>query len=145
MTNADARLHALGRLGSAVSGRPILVLGAWIVLLLLTVTVSRLAGGTFSDNVDLPNTQSHTGAQLLTANEPTASGATGTVVFHVSSGSLADKSAAIEQSVAGLRSLPHVLSATDPLAAPASGQSAQLGVECDIFCRPTDRLFGGAV
>lgn len=119
MTKPAGRPHGLGRLGTVCSRRSVLVIGAWVLLLVATVAVSRAGGGTFSDNVDLPNTQSHTGAQLLTANEPAASGSTGTVVFHVAEGSLTDKSDAIQQSVRALRALPHVLSASDPLAGPS--------------------------
>jgi len=116
VTTAPPR-SALGRLGTGCARRPWLVLAAWLVALVVAVVANRALGGTFSDNVDLPHTQAHTGAQLLTANEPTAGGSTGSVVFHVRSGTLPAQSDAVERSVTNLKAMPHVLSASDPLAA----------------------------
>ena len=84
----------------------------------------HLAGGTFNDNVDLPGTQAYTGLQLLRANEPAAGGYAGRVVFHVASGSLRSDQSAIDETVTRLSGLPHVLSASNPLAGGSSALSA---------------------
>jgi putative drug exporter of the RND superfamily len=126
----------LARLGSGCARRPWLVIGVWLAVLVLTVVGRQVAGGTFSDNIDLPNTQSTTGAALLTAHEPAAAGASGLVVFHVGSGSLSADRTQIEQSVTALRGLPHVLSASDPFTAnpptiSADGRTAYSTVQFD--------------
>ncbi|HET6878271.1 MAG TPA: MMPL family transporter [Jatrophihabitans sp.] len=104
----------LARVGALCSRNAWAVVLAWVIALLALVFANRLGGGTFSDNVNLSGTQANTGAQLLTANVPTASANTGTVTFDVTSGSLAAHQSAIETSVQQLAKLPHVLSASDP-------------------------------
>ena len=105
---------ALAKLGAACARNAWAVALAWVIVLAAFVLANRVAGGTFSDNVNLSGTQANTGADLLSANLPTASANTGTVVFNVRSGSLATNQSAIETSVQKLAKLPHVLSASDP-------------------------------
>src|SRR5450631_3590181 len=126
----------LARLGSASALHPCRVIAIWLTLLVLSAVGRQVAGGTFSDNIDLPNTQATTGAALLTAHEPGAAGASGLVVFHVATGSLSADRSAIEQSVSAIHGLPHVLSASDPFAtaAPtisADGRTAYSAVQFD--------------
>src|SRR6202020_1866336 len=52
-----------------------------------------------------------------------AGGLSGQVVFTVSSGSLAGHRSAIENSVANVRALPHVLSAGDPLSSATTARN----------------------
>jgi RND superfamily putative drug exporter len=104
----------LSRIGSGCARRPWLVIGMWLAVLVLTVVGRQVAGGVFSDNIELPATQSTTGANLLGAHEPSVSGSSGLVVFHVATGTLNTNRANVEQSVSALRGLPHVLSASDP-------------------------------
>ena len=66
--------------------------------------------GLFSDKISVSGTQASTGLSLLAASEPTAGGYAGQIVFHVQDGSLATKSAVVEQAIGRLRGLPHVLS-----------------------------------
>ena len=80
------------------------------------IVLQGVAGGSFSDNINLPGTQANTGLALLDANEPSAGGYSGLVVIHVPGGGLAAKSEAIDRSLAAVGALPHVLSASDPLA-----------------------------
>ena len=96
----------------------------------------QLAGGVFSDNVELPQTQSTTGAALLRAHEPSAAGSSGLVVFHVATGSLGADRAQVEQAVSALHGLPDVLSAsnpfaTNPAALSADGRTAYSTVQFD--------------
>jgi putative drug exporter of the RND superfamily len=106
----------LGTIGGACAGRPLTVIALWLVLLVASVVANGLAGGIFNDNVSLSGTQAYTGLKLLDANEPSAGGYAGQVVFHVSSGSLRSHETAIAATVSNLEHLPHVLSASDPLA-----------------------------
>ena len=93
-----------------------MVIALWLLLLIATVGVNRFAGGTFSDKVELPGTQASTGLHLLEEHERSAGGYTGQVVFHLPSASLASKQPQVQQSVANLRALEHVRSASDPFA-----------------------------
>ena len=93
------------------------------MLLVLAVVLRGTVGGTFSDNVSLPGTQASIGLNLLDAYEPAAGGYSGLLVMHVASGSLVSERPAIEQSLAGVRKLPHVLSVSDPLATGSPGLS----------------------
>ena len=112
----QAQPTGLERLGRACAGHPRRVIAIWLALLVVSVVLSKTAGGTFSDKVELPGTQAATGLSLLEANEPSAGGYPGQVVFHTASVSLHDEQSAIEQSVSNLRGLEHVVSASDPLA-----------------------------
>ncbi len=127
----------LARLGTACARRPWLVISIWLAVLALTGAGRQLFGGTFSDNVDLPNTQSSTGAALLSAHQPAAAGSSGLVVFHVGSGSLSADRTQIESGVTALRGLPHVLSASDPFSGTsptvsADGRTAYSTVQFEV-------------
>jgi RND superfamily putative drug exporter len=126
----------LTRLGSGCARRPALVIGIWLAVLVLTLIGRQVAGGTFSDNIELPQTQSTTGAALLTSHEPAAAGSSGLVVFHVASGTLSGDRAQIDQAVSALHGMPHVLSASDPfVTTPATisvdGRTAYSSVQFD--------------
>jgi RND superfamily putative drug exporter len=134
---AAARPRRLARLGTSCARHPYRVVAIWLLALIAIALADRVGGGVFSDNVDLPGTQSHAGATLLKASEPAAAGFSGKVVFHVASGSLQDESTAIEGSVADLAGLPHVLSASDPFAASPptvspDGRTAYSTVQFDV-------------
>ena len=101
-----------------------MLIGVWLIILLAAVGVNRLAGGTFSDKVELPGTQASTGLHLLEENEKSAGGYTGQVVFHLPSASLASRQAQVQQSVSNLRGLQHVRSASDPFAKGSGAISA---------------------
>jgi putative drug exporter of the RND superfamily len=116
--------------------RPAPVIAVWLVILVLTGAGRRLAGGTFSDTVDLPNTQSSAGAALLVAHEPSAAGASGLVIFHVPAATLATDRAQIAATAHALAGLPHVLSAADPFGTTpptvsADGRTAYSTVQFD--------------
>jgi RND superfamily putative drug exporter len=133
---ASSRLGRLARLGSACARRPWLVIGIWLAVLVLAVIARQLAGAVFSDNVELPQTQSTTGTALLRAHEPSAAGSSGLVVFHVATGSLGADRAQVEQAVWALHGLPDVLSAsnpfaTNPAALSADGRTAYSTVQFD--------------
>jgi RND superfamily putative drug exporter len=130
-----AKPGLLERVGTASARRPLLVIAAWIIVLVVTLAARQAAGGIFSDNVDLPGTQAVVGANLLTADAPAASGYTGLVVLHAGSGTLATHKASVEAARAALAMLPHVLSVSDPLAAgsvSADGQTAIATVHLDV-------------
>ncbi len=116
----------LYRTGRWCARHSVLVVVAWLVLLAGVTFGQRALGGVYSDDFSLPGTPAQQGASLLQAHLPAAGGQTGQLVFTVGSGSLAGKSNAIEQSVAGVRHLPHVLSASDPLAAATTAPGGRI-------------------
>ncbi|MGO8961206.1 MAG: MMPL family transporter [Streptosporangiaceae bacterium] len=66
----------------------------------------------------MPGTNAQQGTALLQAHRPSAGGlGSGQIVFAVTSGSLATRRAAIEQSMSDVSRLPYVLGASDPLSA----------------------------
>ncbi len=116
-----SRPGRLAELGGVCAARPRVVIGAWVLILIAVVLIARVAGGTFSDKVELSGTQAYTGLKLLDANEPKAGGYTGQIVFHAATAGVRAGEGAIEQTVANLQALPHVLSVSNPF---ANGSSA---------------------
>jgi len=132
---AAPELGSLGRLGRWCARHPWPVVAVWIVLLIGATVGHRVLGGVYSDNFSLPDSPSQQGAELLAAHEPGAGGQSGQLVFTVASGSLAQHQSAIETAVSRVRSLPHVLSASDPLTAATTssdGRTAYDVVDYDV-------------
>jgi RND superfamily putative drug exporter len=118
-----SRPRGLAALGARCARHPLIVIAAWLALLVISVLADRATGGVFSDDVNLGGTQAYTGAQLLQAHEPQASGYSGLIVFYEFTGSIAPDKDAVETSIKNLGNLPHVLAASDPFAAAKSGGS----------------------
>jgi RND superfamily putative drug exporter len=114
----------LASIGAGCARRHRLVIALWLVALVAVGVARNVAGGTFSDKVELSGTQAYSGLKLLNAHEPGAGGYGGLVVFHVAGGKLGEHGPAIESSVQALRELPHVRSASDPLAKGSPSLSA---------------------
>ncbi len=111
----------LSRIGSSGARHPKRRIAVWLIGLLAILAIAASAGGTFSDKVELSGTQAHTGLQLLQEHDKAAAGFSGQVVFHSPSGTLAATSSQIEEVIRELQKLPHVESASNPLAS-GSGQ-----------------------
>ena len=131
---AEEPPRGLRRIGVGAARHPVTVIVSWLVVLVALFIGQHLYGGTYSDNISLPSTQAQVGANLLTANDPAASGYGGLVVLHAPVGTVAARQAAVGQSVAALTRLPHVLSASDPLAPgspalSADGRTAYISVQ----------------
>ena len=130
----SARSAEMRRLGAACGRHPWRVLAVWIVVLAALFAGSKHLGATYSDNVNLSGTQSNTGLTLLQAHAKGAGGYSGTVVEAAGSGTLAAHSAQVDDSVAALSKLPHVISVTNPLsqnslAVSANGQIGYSTIE----------------
>jgi putative drug exporter of the RND superfamily len=95
--------------------RVVVILG-WLVIVAAVVIGNSALGGVYSDNFSLPGTPAQQGSDLLQAHRTGGQGGqSGYLVFTTSSGTLASHRSAIEQSMANIRKLPDVLSASDPL------------------------------
>ena len=107
----------LHRLGASSGRHPARVLTVWLIALLAVFGASRFFKATYSDNVSLTGTQASTGAALLVAHDPALAGSTGLVVFHSRTGRLAEDRHAVDEVIANLARLAHVVHVTNPLAA----------------------------
>jgi putative drug exporter of the RND superfamily len=81
-----------------------IVVGVWLAVIIGVNFASQAAGGaTYKNDFKLPHTEAETVARLLTsAGLDKQNGAGGTVVFHVTSGKLADRAATIQPVLAAL-------------------------------------------
>jgi RND superfamily putative drug exporter len=106
---------ALERLGTWAARRHWWVIAAW-VLILVGLWLGRSAfGGAFVNDYTVPGSQSQQGLDALRADFPAAGGYAGQIVFKADTGTVADQSQAVAQTMKNVGALPHVVSATDPL------------------------------
>ena len=111
----ETSFRGLERIGRASARKPLIVIGAWLLILLLTIAANRAFGGIYQDNVDISGTQAAQGLALLSQNYRSVSGYSGLVVIHADKGVLPSYSGAIKSSYANLAKLPDVLSVSYPL------------------------------
>ncbi|MFG3001044.1 MMPL family transporter [Streptomyces sp. NPDC048340] len=109
---------------------PVWVIAAWLVLLAATFAGRQAVGSTYSDEVSLPGSRSHAGAELLTASAPGFGAPGGRVVFHVGSGTVAAHTGAVDRTISDLKALPHVTAASPPVTS-ADGRTAYTTVSFD--------------
>lgn len=114
------------RLGEWCARHFVVVIIAWLVALGGLHALQSAFGGTYSDDFNLPGTQSNTGAELLRAHDPAAGGTGAQVVLHDADKPLTDVSGQVDQVVGNLQRLPHVLSAQNPLPSSSSPTSTSL-------------------
>ncbi|MFC9131191.1 MMPL family transporter [Streptomyces sp. NPDC057099] len=119
-----ARAGLLRRLGEWCARHFGIVIGAWLVALVALQVVNHVSGGEYSDNFSLPQAQAQKGLDVLQEHDPQAGGYSSQIVLHDDSQDLTALSSQMSTTVADLEQLPHVLSAQNPLTAPAppSGQ-----------------------
>ncbi|MFJ2556255.1 MULTISPECIES: MMPL family transporter [unclassified Streptomyces] len=115
----------LQRLGEWCARHFVVVVVAWLVALGGLHVLANTFGGTYSDDFVLPGTQSDTGARVLSEHAPGAGGTGAQIVLHDGRQSLTAVQSQIDQTVASLQKLPHVLSVANPL--PATPSSPPTG------------------
>ncbi|WP_330335965.1 MMPL family transporter [Streptomyces sp. NBC_00557] len=128
--NRAATRRGLGRLGGFCARHPAAVITAWLLILVVALAGRHVAAPTFSDQVSLPGTASHTGADLLATSMPQAARPNGKVVFHSDASAVADQRSAVDRALAGLRDLPHV-TAVSALVTSTDGHTAYTTVSFD--------------
>ena len=111
---------ALRRLGEWCARHFVIVLVAWLVALVALQTLNRSFGGDYSDNFSLPGVQSQEGLDVLKKHDPAAGGYGSQIVLHDGDKALTSLDSQVSTTVTDLQKLPHVLSAQNPLSAPAS-------------------------
>lgn len=135
---------ALGRLGGSCARHPLRITAVWLIVLAGVLIGHNIANPTYSDAVNLPGTQSNTGAALLSASDPAAAAPNGMVVFHADSGTVAAQQNAVNQSLSNLEALPHVTNVSS-LVTDTGGATAYTTVSFDENLKSlghgyTDRL-----
>ncbi|WP_030866612.1 MMPL family transporter [Streptomyces sp. NRRL S-37] len=120
---AGARAGVLRRLGEWCAHHFVVVIVAWLVALVALQVASRSAGGSYSDDFTLPDTQSQQGVEVLQRHDPQAGGYSSQIVLHDDQRQLTALGGQMSTAVGDLEKLPHVLSAQNPLSAPSSGPS----------------------
>ncbi|PYC76772.1 transporter [Streptomyces tateyamensis] len=104
----------LRRTGEWCARHRVTVIVLWLLALLGVMVANQAAGGTYSDDFSLPDTQSGRGLAVLKAHDPAAGGTAAQIVLH-SAQSLTAEQGQIAQTVGNLQALPHVLSVQNPV------------------------------
>jgi RND superfamily putative drug exporter len=103
------------------------VLITWLVLVVAVVAVGKIAGGTFTDRIAIPGTESQRTIDLLQSTFPAQAGGSAQVVFHTPVGTLGD-----EPSAGALATALDRLAAVDHVVAPAPGATLQRSADNTI-------------
>ena len=108
---------------------------AWVIILVVVTVGHRTFGGTYNDDFSLPGSAAAQGAALLKAHNPGAGGQSGQLIFTVPSGSITAQQTPVENAVAQVRKLSHVLAVSDPLSQATTaknGKTAYATVNFDV-------------
>ncbi|MGW1065357.1 MMPL family transporter [Streptomyces aureus] len=124
------RPSALHRTGAFCARHSVWVIAAWLLVLVAAFAGRHAVGATFGDEVTLPGSQASAGSDLLKKSDPAAGAPGGKVVFHVGSGAVADRAAALEATLGRLRDLPHVTAVAEPVTS-TDGATAYTAVSFD--------------
>jgi len=106
--------------------KPLVVIGAWVVMLVIVFGAVAKIGSLTSNDLSLPGTGSQEAKDLLEEKFPPQQNGANPIVFDISSGKLTDQQyqKAINDSVKAIKKQPHVYSVTNPLS--SGGQTAGL-------------------
>jgi RND superfamily putative drug exporter len=113
--SATRRPGGLRRLGEWCARHGVIVVVIWLIALGGLHALQNSFGGTYSDDFSLPGTQSYQGLQVLQKDAPSVGGTASQIVMNDAGGPLTGVQSQINQTVAALQKLPHVLSAQSPL------------------------------
>ncbi|MGC4112820.1 MAG: MMPL family transporter [Nocardioides sp.] len=116
----------LHRLGMLCARKPLIVLGAWLVLLVVVFGSVAKFGSLTSNDLSLPGTGSQEAKDLLQDKFPPQQNGANPIVFDIKHGKLTDQQykSAINASIKAIKKQPHVYSVTNPLS--SGGQTAGL-------------------
>jgi putative drug exporter of the RND superfamily len=106
-----------------------LTIGGWIAMLVILTAIHGAAGSAFSDNFDLPHTQSFDAIRLLERASPKTSGETDQLVIAVKQGRVTDPAvrARAEKLFATVAQVPHVSTVASPYTAAGAKQISPSG------------------
>ncbi len=101
------------------------VVVGWFLIAVLTTVIATAVGRHYATNFSLPGTESQHVVDLLNSEFPAQSGDLDQIVWHYSKGSVEDPAVRVpmEQLLAKVRTMPHVVNVTSPYGA---GRSVQI-------------------
>ena len=109
----------LDRLGRLCARRHWLVIGVWVMLAVAIVVFAQASGGHTFDNFRIPGAESQTAIDLLDKRFPQQAGASASVVFHSTQGTLTgDDEQAIAATITNLERLPQDPQVLGPIPSP---------------------------
>jgi putative drug exporter of the RND superfamily len=103
------------------------VIVAWVIILGALLGLRSVFGGHFQNNYTVTGSESAQGLSVLKKEFPAQGGYAGQIVFHAPTGSVAAQTDAVNNAMANVAKLPHVLNAVSPFAVPNSPQVAKNG------------------
>ncbi|MFF6883152.1 MMPL family transporter [Streptomyces sp. NPDC012421] len=115
-----AKQSSLYRLGHWCARHFVIVVALWLAALVGLQITDRAVGGEYSDDFDLPDSQSAQGLTVLEAHDPAAGGYGAQVVLNDPSKPLTDEASAVNSAVTALAELPDVIGAQNPLPPPGT-------------------------
>jgi putative drug exporter of the RND superfamily len=110
----------LARLGRIAARRHWLVIAGWLAVLIGLGVSQAVYGGTYTNNYNVPGSQSQNGLNVLNATYPQQGGYSGQLVFHAPHGTVAQQRGAVDQATANVGRLADVTRTVSPFAAPHS-------------------------
>ena len=110
----------LYRLGQAAARHRWRTLGIWIASVVAIFVIAGALGGTFTDDFNLPDSESQRAYDLLAERYPAASGTSAYIVFHAPNGPLEDQADAVTSTLDTIAGQPHVIAVTDPFETPGA-------------------------
>jgi uncharacterized membrane protein YdfJ with MMPL/SSD domain len=119
----------LHRVGMFAARRKWAVLGAWVVVVAVTIGLHVLFGSNTSNNLSLPGTGSQAATDLLTEKFPPQQNGASPILFHTDDGKVTDAAnkQAIEASQRAISKQPHVYSAPSPFGQQGAAQISKDG------------------
>ncbi len=119
----------LYRIGRAAAARPWRVIGGWLAVLAIALTLSMTLGGEPRDDYRVAGSPAQAGSDFLDANFEGAFGADARVLVHSDTGAL--RTSDIEALRDRLTTLPHV-TVVEPTRLSADADTALVGVRYDV-------------
>jgi RND superfamily putative drug exporter len=116
---------ALARIARALTHHWKRGLAGALAVIVLLAALAGASGGPAPSDFQIPGTESQKAIDLFRAHTPALAGGDATLVFSVSSGSLADAAprAAVQGALAKVKTLPGVADVSDPFASGSGGLS----------------------
>jgi putative drug exporter of the RND superfamily len=110
----------LYRLGQTAARHRWRTLGIWIAAVVAIFVIGGALGGKFSDDFNLPDSESQRAYDLLAERYPAASGTSAYIVFHAPNGPLEDQADAVASTLDAISGQPHVIAVTNPFETPGA-------------------------